>query len=214
MKKSLLFLILFLSCLGVRAQADDDTLISLHKENWAGVEEIPIWSNFAEGTDATLEMVDEGLAITNPHVQAQIWQPTLTVIGNCLTLEEGHDYIVRLTVKVPSDGAYQVRFGNWDYTDVCQIHVKASNDFQIVDVEYPEYKGNAAGDAHVLLGCGWIEGTTILREIEVLEKPTGSSIKAVKSVKAEDAVYNLTGQKVSNSYKGIVIQNGKKVVMK
>jgi len=171
MKSYVLMILLLLGCLSAHAQNGVETLMSLHKENWKGVEEIPQWASFGySDTGATLEVVDEGLAITNPHVQAEVWQPTVTVVDNCLTLEEGHDYIVRMTVKVPSDGTYQMRLGNWDHYDMRQVHVKASNDFQIVDVEYPEYKGNAAGDGHVLLQLGWVEGTTVIKEIEVLEK--------------------------------------------
>jgi hypothetical protein len=36
-----------------------------------------------------------------------------------------------------------------------------------------------------------------------------------KSVrKSDDAIYNLAGQKVSASYKGLVIKNGKKMIKK
>ena len=43
-----------------------------------------------------------------------------------------------------------------------------------------------------------------------------TSVEAVKTVaeKANTARYNLAGQKVDNAYKGVVIQNGKKVVIK
>lgn len=43
-----------------------------------------------------------------------------------------------------------------------------------------------------------------------------TSVEAVKTVaeKANGARYNLAGQKVDNAYKGVVIQNGKKVVIK
>ena len=65
----------------------------------------------------------------------------------------------------------------------------------------------------VLLGCGWVVGTTILKEVEILERTSLASIQSVKTAKRDDdVIYNLTGQKVDTSYKGIVIQNGKKVV--
>ena len=42
-----------------------------------------------------------------------------------------------------------------------------------------------------------------------------SGITGVKAaVKADGAIYNLAGQKVDKSYKGLVIMNGKKVVLK
>ena len=49
--------------------------------------------------------------------------------------------------------------------------------------------------------------------ISINQNPTG--IKAVKADATENgATYNLAGQKVDESYKGVVIQNGKKVVVK
>ena len=42
-----------------------------------------------------------------------------------------------------------------------------------------------------------------------------TAIQGVKTVSTENgAIYNLAGQKVSESFKGIAIKNGKKIVMK
>lgn len=215
MRKNLLFVIIMLSCLCANAQEENDTLVSLAKVNFEELTELPIWSSFADGeTDATIEIVDDGIAITNPQVQDQSWQPLVTVIGDNLILEEGHDYIVRLTLKVPSDGIYWICMGNWDTRFISQVAATARDGFQIIDVEYPEYKGRAI-NAFVVLGLGWVVGTTILKEVEVLEKTSTAGIQSVRSVKDADAVfYNLSGQKVNASYKGIVIQNGKKVMNK
>ena len=55
-------------------------------------------------------------------------------------------------------------------------------------------------------------GTTVL--LDDTTKPTGiNTIKAMKAAN-DAAIYNLAGQKVSDSFKGIAIQNGKKVVLK
>lgn len=215
MRKSLLFVIILLSCLCANAQEENDTLVSLAKVNFEGLAELPLWSSFADGeTDATIEIVDDGIAITNPQVQDQSWQPLVTVIGDNLILEEGHDYIVRLTLKVPSDGIYWICMGNWDTRFISQVAATARDGFQIIDVEYPEYKGRAI-NAFVVLGLGWVVGTTILKEVEVLEKTSTAGIQSVRSVKDADAVfYNLSGQKVNASYKGIVIMNGKKLLVK
>ena len=39
-----------------------------------------------------------------------------------------------------------------------------------------------------------------------------TTIHVVKAEKADENVYNLSGQKVDASYKGVVIQNGKKTL--
>jgi hypothetical protein len=159
---------------------------------------------------------DEGLALPNPSMQDYIWSPQQVITENKLDLEEHHDYVVRLTLKVPSDGAYYIELGSLNREEVLshQVSVKGSDTFQVIDVEYPEYKCcDAKDDGFVILGCGWVVGTTILKEVELLERTSTNDILSVKAAKdSNDTLYNLAGQKVDASYKGIVIQNGKKVM--
>lgn len=211
MRKYLLFVITILSCLSVNAQTENDTLVSLVKVNFEGITEFPSWATFAEqGPDVKIEIVDDGIAITNPNIQDQCWQPQVMIVADgSFNLEEGHDYIVRLTLKVPSDGSYMVNVGTWSANVACYAPVEGRDEFQIIDVEYPEYKNRVEG-AHVLLGLGWVKGTTILKEVEVLEKTSTAGIRSAKPSKdADHTIYNLSGQKVDTSYRGIVIQNGK-----
>ena len=61
-----------------------------------------------------------------------------------------------------------------------------------------------------------IGGAFIMQKIEIADSglPTGIATvnREAKTVNRE--CYNLAGQKVSNSYKGVVIQNGKKMILK
>lgn len=213
MKKSLLFVIIIMSFLNANAQEPSDTLVSIAKMNWADADDFSHWANI-EGDDR-LEIVEEGLAIKNPHMQDKMWTHNVTVLAN-FSLEEGHNYIVRLTIKVPSDGTYYIDMCSWDKGDIgtsYQVPVTASNHFQIIDVEYPEYKYNVYGNGNIFLGYGWVVGTTILKEVEIFEKTNFSGIQSVKTAKRNnDVIYNLAGQKVDTSYKGIVIHNGRLVV--
>ena len=73
------------------------------------------------------------------------------------------------------------------------------------------------GDGFVLFQCGDFKGTTIVKKVEVWDVTNGpiNAIKAVKTITpANGAIYNLAGQKVDASYKGIVIMNGKKYLQK
>lgn len=171
MKSYVLMILLFLGCLGAHAQTESKILVSLNKTNLEDLTEFNGWTQFDDSQkDFSIAVEPEGLAITNPRVQAQAWQPQVMVVPDgSFDLEEGHNYIVRLTVKVPSDGTYQLNIGSWTSDDVSRVSVKANDEFQIIDVEFPEYKDNVAG-AHVLLQLGWVKGTTILKEIEVFEK--------------------------------------------
>jgi hypothetical protein len=51
-------------------------------------------------------------------------------------------------------------------------------------------------------------------QITYFEDPSGISNVTIKDRKATGAIYNIAGQKVDKSYKGLVIQNGKKFVNK
>ena len=213
MKSYVLMILLLFGCLGTHAQTEDKKLVSLCETNLEGLTEYNGWSmSYFTQEDFSIAVEPEGIAITNPRMQAEIWQPQVMLVpGGSFDFEEGHDYIVRLTIKVPSDGTYQVNIGSWECNEATRVSVKANLDFQIVDVEFPEYKGNVAG-GHVLLEVGWVEGTTVVKEVEVLEIVSDgtASVKVSKAVKADDVMYNLAGQRVDASYKGVVIQNGKK----
>ena len=171
MRIRLLFVMMMLGCLSLHAQLETDTLVSLTKVNYVGIREFSAWSQFPEDQpEDKVEVEANGIAITNAKLQNESWQTQVMIVpeGN-LDLKEGHDYVVRLTVKVPSDGTYMINLGNSKCSRAIQVKVNGSNDFQIIDVEYPEYK-NAAKDAHVTLDCGWVVGTTVVKEVEVFEK--------------------------------------------
>lgn len=212
MRKNLLFVILILSCLNVHAQEGDETLVSIAKKDWTSAESFDFW--FGGDSDATIELVDGGLAITNPRLQEYIWNPQ-TVVLTEFTLEEGHDYVVRLTMKVPSDGTYWVNLGSWDeeISYACQFPASHHDGFQVIDVEYPEYGNRVVEGCHVIIGCGWVVGTTIIQEVELLERTSAAAIRSIQTEGgSNNAIYNLSGQRVGPSYKGVVIQNGRKIV--
>ena len=202
---------------------EDNLLYSRNFEGvyaqWSGTDCFP-----DESSDPifTYEGTDEGLAITVSQKQEQIWESQLMIVPDgSFNLEENHDYFVRLTLKVPSDGTYQVNMGTWTNNFQNQVAVTASDDFQVIDVEFP-FLGNGAEQTyslegcHVLFQCGWMVGTTVLKKIEVYEKVGSSSrdnstsIKTIKAPNEDGAIYNLAGQRVDASDKGGVSQNGKK----
>ena len=215
MKKSLLFIVIILSCLRVNAQEGNDTLVSIAKLDYVGLTQIPYEESYhSDHSSFFWELVPEGLAVTNLWRSDEAWSNWLIILCD-LSLEEGHDYVVRLTMKIPSEGAYWLDLGSWSipFGSGCRVPVKPGYNSQIIDVDYPEYGANIASDGYVILCFGGVVGTTIIQEVEVLEKTTTARMKSAKPAKGSgDTLYNLSGQKVNTSYKGIVIQNGKKVV--
>lgn len=201
-----LFIVAFIDTMNISAQSEK----LLYEKNWEGETAFVGW--YQGGIVPTL--VNEGIAITNPLREDQIWYPQMYVSEECLTLEDGHDYIVRLNLRVPSDGTYQVYIGNWASYILCQVLVTYSEDFQTIDAVFPKTDGNVRGDGVIILQCGWVVGTTILKKVQLIEKSYGdeTAITIVNASNTDGQMYNLAGQKVSASYKGIVIQNGKKRV--
>ena len=207
MKKILLISVALFTTLSMNAQVEK----LIYEKNWEGVEyseSVP----FETAPDWMYEATAEGLAITNPSVTDQIWQVRVFSGGdNSFSLEGGHDYVVRLTMKVPSDGKLFMQLGALysSWYDGCSV--KASDDWQVIDIENQSFYSDIP-NAHVLLGLGEMVGTTVLKKVQDYERLKGSetAIKTAKAVKANDAAYNLAGQKVSPSHKGVVIRNGAK----
>lgn len=191
----------------------------IYEMNWEGVEYQIIWEDYSE--PCPWEGTDEGLAITTYRLQEQEWS-LWTTVGLNFAIEKGHDYIVRLTLKVPSNGTYQVGFGNWFGGDentksTFDVPMTAGEDFQLIEVESPNFGENVWDDGYVILSSGWVLGTTVVKKVQVVEKVKGgtAAIKIAKTVrKSDEAIYNLAGQKVNTSYKGLVIKNGKKMIKK
>ena len=189
---------------------DENGMRLIFEKDWANEDYIVFWE--FEKPDWSYEATDEGLAIINPTMKQSSWGVETSITGAKLSLEEGHDYIVRLTIKVPSEGIYGMLFGGWEYSQISEIVVPAKDDFQVFDVYFPNFIGNTWRDGYITLRSGKMVGTTVLKKVQVYEKQKGgtAAIKPIKPVKADGAIYNLAGQKVCSSYKGIVIKNGKK----
>ena len=197
--------------------SETDEMRLVYDKNWVGADSF--WSDLMPNDSCKL--IAEGLAIPNLESQEQMGHPYAFISYENFSLEKGHDYIVRLTLMVPSDGTYQVDMGSWSAIFSSYVPVTASDDFQVIDAEFPKFAGDAESVddlefSHLLLQCNGVMGTTVLQRVEVYEVLGSSAqgnttgLKAVKASKADGAIYNLAGQKVDAFYKGIVIQNGKK----
>ena len=192
----------------------------VYEKDWSGVE-----YSVCDAEENLWEGTDEGLAITNPQMQENIWD-LMTIIAYDFSLEQGHDYIVRLTMKTPSDGTYQVNLNGGSINSLCKIPVTASEDFQVIDFEFHDFAGDAYVNdydlkyCHIFFQSGWVVGTTVVKKVEIFDKGSSeargdkTAIQTAKTSKADDVMYNLAGQRVDASYKGVVIQNGKKRIMR
>ena len=198
---------------------EEGEAVLVASKDWNGGFEgdYPMWAQFADGQEGNVASDAEGVAITVGTQTGELWQPQVQILNEGLTLEEDHSYVVKVTAKFPSNGTLQINMGNWGGRDQYTVDVEATGDFQEVEVEFPDYAYVVEGDGFVLFQCGDFKGTTIVKKVEVWDVTNGpiNAIKAVKTFQpASTAIYNLKGQKVDASYKGIVIKDGKKYLQK
>ena len=183
------------------------------ERDWTGVAEYDL-GFFQEGeSDATYAMVADGIAITHSADmgEGKEWMPQMSVLQD-FNLAIDETYKVVVTAKIPADGFLQINMGSWGVNKQYVVPVTAGDDFQEIEVEFPDWADDAEG-CHVLFQPGRIVGTTIIKKVQVIHEGA-TAIKTVKAVKEDGAIYNLAGQRVSASYKGVVIQNGKKYIQK
>ena len=188
----------------------------LYENDFTGITEFTGWTQFDDSqTDGKVEVDPDGVAITVGIQTGQLWQPQVMVVPDgSFNLEEDGNYKVIVTAKFPTDGTLQINMGSWSANDQAQFPVEASDDFQTIECDFEGWSVTAEG-AHLLFQCGDFQGTTILKSIKVIQIGDESAIQNVKvAEKADNAIYNLAGQKVSASYKGFVIKNGKKYIQK
>ena len=168
MKKLFFFLALLLP-IGAWA---DETVIA--EKNW-----ISPYFFIDEGVGATCNTTSEGLSITNPAVQTEVYKPQTGVL-QAINLEKDNDYIVRITAKIPSDGKIQVNMGNWESCEQYEKVVVASDDDQVIDIDFTDYAFTIE-DAHILFQSGWIKGTTIIKNVEVIDKTNEEKVIAERN---------------------------------
>lgn len=63
-------------------------------------------------------------------------------------------------------------------------------------------------------GCLLIKKNTAAKPFYRVDAKTPTDIRSIKQLQSQAVRYNLAGERVSNRYKGIVIENGKKIIVK
>ena len=148
--------------------------VLLYENDFTTAREFTGWSQFDDiQTDGKVELTADGLAITVGIQTGQLWQPQVMVIPDgSFNLDEGGDYQVVVTAKFPGAGTLQMNMGTWSANDQALFSVGASNNFQTIVCEFPNWSVDANG-AHLLFQCGDFRGTTILKKIQVFKLESG-----------------------------------------
>lgn len=208
MKKIFTLVAMALMAVGANAQS------VIAEIDWTErTEYLDLWYS-SEGATVSVAQ-GEGLIIeSNPAAEANYWEPQVPMIGHIAEIAEGGQYQVKFTVIAPAAGEIRLDFCSWDGTAATSAQVievvEGENNLTVDFLDYP----TECTDAMIFYQCGKLPGKHVIKKVQVIDLE-GTGIQSVQSVKvADNARYNLAGQKVDASYKGIVIQNGKKFIQK
>ena len=135
------------------------------------------------------------------------WQ----AIGDVNFTEEWQDFSTDFTVPAGDDGMRSFTFN--------LSEVKAANDYYFKDVQWylkdesldegKTYENLLNADAS---GNFWVKIGAGSDPYQYGTDPSGIANVAAKGAKTSAVMYNLAGQRVANSFKGIVVKDGKKFV--
>ena len=193
--------------------------------DWTQQEAFNNWCSGENGSTAVVGA--EGLEINVPAAGDNYWNPQTVVLNiegekvadnpdaPAILAEDGQ-YQVVIVAKHPA-GHLQVNLGTWDDGVSLQkdFDVAEAADFEEIVVDFSEgWPADCFSNVHVLWQSGSLPGLSVLKSIQIIDL-NATAIKTVKTGKKfEGAIYNLAGQKVNASYKGVVIKDGKKYIQK
>jgi hypothetical protein len=193
--------------------------------DWTTQEAFNNWCSGENGSTAVVGA--EGLEINVPSAGENYWNPQTVVLNvpglpvaenpdaPAILAEDGY-YKVIVTAKHPA-GHLQINLGTWDDGVSLQkdFDVAEATDFEDIVVEFDGWPADCFSNVHVLWQSGALPGLSVLKKIQVIQVGGETAINGVKTAKANSgAIYNLAGQKVNASYKGVVIKDGKKFIQK
>ena len=175
------------------------------------------WDGSWYSTDYAAVSVEQGTGLIidcSSDGTTNYWEPQVPMISHIAEIDEGGQYQVKFQFTSPVAGELRLDFYSWDGSGATMASVfdvaEGDNDLTIDFLDYP----TPCTDAGIFYQCGKLPGKHIIKKVEVWDLEA-TAIKTVKAAKKfNGAIYNLAGQKVNASYKGVVIKDGKKYIQK
>ncbi len=132
-------------------------------------------------------------------------------IGDVNFTTEWQDFEKEFTVPAEADGMWNIAFNMAEIKEACDYEITDVQWYLKSDVEGKTLENliNAEGTSNFFVKEG--AGTD---PHEFVAGESGIINVKKDAVKADGAIYNLAGQRVSKDYKGIVVKNGKKYITK
>ena len=150
-------------------------------------------------------------------------QADLTIISDAMPAEPRHVTLAELTEADYCDlvtvEATHWTFDNGIYAVSGNRRVRLYNPFQIRNVSVPTDFDGKYFDVTAIFGTNTIRNVGVVEELKLLASPVEveapNGISAVTARQRGSAtVYNLSGQRVSDGYRGLVVKDGRKVFVK
>ena len=164
--------------------------------------------------------LDGGKYIVNPgeHVviqsSAEEVEYELGVVGHSVLIDEFITFDGATTLAAFQSGATSVEgSGFWDGTKLYRLTNKNGIGFSV-------FTGTKMGEGQFFIQSKYTPDAEGRAKIVWLDEDgnvidgAATAIKGVKAAAEAGAIYNLSGQKVNASYKGVVIKDGKKYIQK
>ena len=159
-----LFLTMLLPLMALGQSQSNGCLIA--EKDWSGVTDDALpWILFEDPANGSAKGGADGIEITVNKKTGRLWQPEAMVLEG-FDLQEGGNYRVVITAKLPCNGQIQINMGDWWINDQYDFPVTATGDFQEIVCDFPDYYSDAT-DAHVLFECGDFLGTSIVKKVQV-----------------------------------------------
>ncbi len=132
-------------------------------------------------------------------------------IGDVNFTTEWQDFEKEFTIPNEGDGMWNIAFNMAEIRQAC--------DYEITDVQwYLKYDEEGKTMENLINETGtsnfFVKEGAGTNPYEFGTDPSGIINVKKDAVKANDAIFNLAGQRVSKDYKGIVVKNGKKYITK
>ena len=177
------------------------------EKDWTGCKEEDLLAYYiGNGQEASVYASEEGIVISLSELFVMEDYPTVMILDG-FNLEQGKSYLVRITAKISSDGQLNARMGRYYYNAIPgrSTIVEANNDYQEIDFYFTDYNSLTDGDAQILLFCGYLVGTTIVKKVQLFETTT-TKIVGIKADKDNIlGIYDLHGIRRNKLSKGLNI---------
>ena len=141
----------------------EEKLELVHEADYSKISSYGFWSAINEAATATITVSNSLLTVTNAEATAQ--NHYVQYFGDDgIALEEGEEYVVKVTAKSDADGSFYLGLGGWSDTQGEDKAITAGNELAEYSIRIT---AKADETAHVMLQTGKLAGTIQYGKVSV-----------------------------------------------